>query len=137
MISAITPDGKLFLSMRTTSFDSGGVIKFLQELLSAIVGKLLIIWDGATIHRSNEIKAFLSEGATQRILLERLPAYAPDLNPDEGIWHYLKHVELGNVCCRNMADLQDKLTRATQRLAAKPELIQACFAQVGLYKFST
>lgn len=133
MISAIKPDGELFLQMQRTSFDSAGVIKFLKELLAAIEGKLLIIWDGAPIHRSKEIKSFLAEGATKRILLERLPGYAPELNPDEGIWHYLKHVELGNVCCRDMNDLGDKLTAAYQRLVNKPEIIKACFSQVGLY----
>jgi len=119
--------------MQQTSFNSAGIIKFLKELLAAIEGKLLIIWDGATIHRSKEIKSFLADGAAKRILLERLPGYAPELNPDEGIWHYLKHVELGNVCCRDMADLGDKLTAAYQRLANKPEIIKACFSQVGLY----
>lgn len=137
MISAITPKGKLFLSMQRTAFTSEDVIAFLKELLAMIPGKLLIIWDGAPIHRSKKIKQFLADGAAKRIHLERLPAYAPELNPDEGVWHYLKHVELGNVCARNLDDLGEKLSAAAQRLAAKPEIIKACFAQVGLYQSST
>jgi|SRR3954447_13409638 len=133
VISAISPEGVLYLQMQTEAFDSQAVIAFLKHLLAEIEGKLLIIWDGATIHRSQAIKDFLAEGATQRLLLERLPAYAPDLNPDEGIWHYLKHVELRNVCCPDVAVLQTKLQQATQALAAKPHIIQACFQQVGYY----
>ena len=113
--------------MQQTSFDSAGVIQFLKELLVQLQGKLLIIWDGSPIHRSQEIKSFLAAGAAKRILLERLPGYAPELNPDEGIWHYLKHVELRNVCCRDMADLGNRLTTASQRLAAKPEIVKACW----------
>lgn len=137
MISAITPKGKLFLSMQRTAFTCEDVIAFLKELLAMMPGKLLIIWDGAPIHRSKKIKQFLADGAAKRIHLERLPAYAPELNPDEGVWHYLKHVELGNVCARNLDDLGEKLSAAAQRLAAKPEIIKACFAQVGLYQSLT
>src|SRR3954465_4425951 len=101
VISAITPTGKLYLAMQPEAYDSAAVIAFLEQLLCVIVGKLLIIWDGAPIHRSQAIKTFLAAGAAERIWLERLPGYAPDLNPDEGIWHYLKHVELKNVCCHD------------------------------------
>jgi hypothetical protein len=38
----------------------------------------------------------------KRLRLERLPGYAPDVNPDEGIWAYLKYVELRNVCCTDL-----------------------------------
>ena len=69
----------------------------------------------------------------KRLPLERLPAYAPELNPDEGIWNYLKGVELKNVCCQDLADLQEKLSEATNNLSAKPEIIKACFQQVGYY----
>ncbi len=50
-------------------------------------------------------KTFGSSGAAKRLHLEQLPGYAPDLNPDEGIWNYLKRVELGNVCCRDLQHL--------------------------------
>jgi hypothetical protein len=87
VISAITPTGELYLAMQAAAYDSAAVIAFLEQLLCAIAGKLLIIWDGASIHRSRAIKAFLAAGAAERIWLERLSGYAPDLNPDEGIWH--------------------------------------------------
>jgi transposase len=137
VISAITPTGELYLAMQTEAFDSAGIIAFLEQLLSTIEGKLLIIWDGAPIHRSQAIKAFLTAGAAERIWLERLPAYAPDLNPDEGIWHYLKHVELRNVCCKDLCHLRQELTAAVERLSAKPEIIKACFAPLGNHKNST
>ena len=137
VISAVTPAGDLYWSTQDHAFRSEDVVAFLKTLLALIPGKLLILWDGAPIHRSKAIKRFLSEGAARRIHLERLPAYAPELNPDEGIWHYLKHVELSNVCTRTLDELQERLTKATQRLAAKPAIIKACFAQTGLYDFPT
>jgi transposase len=132
VISAISPEGELYLSMQEKAFDSAAVIRFLEELLARIPGKLLIIWDGAAVHRSKPLRAFLSQGGAKRIHLERLPGYAPELNPDEGVWHYLKHVEMGNVCAQDMQDLREKLQQAYRRLKAKPEIIKAFFAQAGL-----
>jgi hypothetical protein len=45
------------------------------------------------------IEDFLKRGAAKRLHLEQLPGYAPDLNLDEGIWNYLKRVELGKLFC--------------------------------------
>lgn len=131
VISAIAPDGRLYLPIQTQAFDSQDVITFLQQLLTEIEGKLLIIWDGATIHRSAAIKHFLADGAAKRIHLERLPAYAPDLNPDEGIWHHLKHGELANLCCKDLDDLAAKLQLAADNLEHKPDIVKACFQQIG------
>jgi transposase len=57
------------------------------------VGQMVVIWDESPIHRAKEIKAVLKRGATKRLHPEQLPGYAPELNPDEGIWNYLKRVE--------------------------------------------
>lgn len=133
VISAISPEGQLYLTIQEKSFDSDGVVAFLQQLLDQTSGNLLIIWDGAPIHRSQTIKDFLAAGAARRIWLERLPAYAPDLNPAEGIWHYLKHVELKNTCHHTMVELHQNLFAAAARLQRKPEIIRGCFAQIGYY----
>ena len=86
------------------------------------------------IHRSYVVKDFLSSGAATRILLERLPSYAPDLNPDEGVWNYLKRVELKNVCCRDLPHLREELRKATKRLQHKPRIIRGCINQTDLIR---
>src|SRR5574341_1510914 len=53
--------------------------------------------------------------------------YAPDLNPDEGVWRYLKHVELRNCCCLDLAHLRLELRKAIARFRHKSHLIRACF----------
>lgn len=81
VIGALTPDGRLFMQIQDHSYKGPNVVRFLHLLLRKIPGKLLVIWDGAPMHCSNVIKAFLSAGRATRIHLERLPAYAPELNP--------------------------------------------------------
>jgi transposase len=131
-ISAITPTGKLYLRKQFESYKGRDVVGFLRHLLCHIDGKLLIIWDGSPIHRSRAVKDFLSDGGADRVWLERLPAYAPDLNPDEGIWRYLKHVELRNLTSPNLAVLAHEVNKATERLRHKVKIINACFAWAGL-----
>ena len=130
-ISGITPDGRLFMQVRLASFDAVAVVGFLRVLLRKMSGPIVVIWDGAPIHRGQQIKDFLSRGAAKRLHLEQLPGSAPDLNPDEGIWNYLKRVELGNVCCGDLDQLQRKLMQAKERLCHKQEIIKSCSRQCG------
>jgi transposase len=130
-ISGITLDGRLFLQVRPASYDAHAVVGFLRVLLRKISGKIVLIWDGAPIHRAHEIKDFLKRGAAKRLHLEQLPGYAPDLNPAEGIWNYLKRVELGNVCCCDLDQLYQEIIRAKERLRHKKEIIKSCSRQCG------
>ena len=84
--------------------------------MGQIPGKLLVIWDGSPIHRGRAVKEFLASGAASRVQLERLPGYAPDLNPEEGVCKHLKCVELKNLCCQSLAELKIELRKAKKRL---------------------
>ena len=131
VISAITLEGKLLMMEQERSFKSQDVVRFLRHLLGQIPGKLLLIWDGSPIHRARAVKDFLSSGASRRLKLEQLPGYAPDLNPDEGIWKHLKYVELKNVCCQNLSELKVELRKAKERLRHKRDVILGCIRQPG------
>ncbi len=130
-MSAITSEGKLLMMEQEKAFKGKDVVRFLKHVLREIAGKLLIIWDGSPIHRSKVVKQFLADGAAARIQLEQLPGYAPELNPDEGIWSHLKHVELKNVCCQSLMELRVELRRAKERLRHKRHVILGCIRQPG------
>ena len=53
--------------------------------------------------------------------------YAPDLNPVEGAWHYLKNVELRIVYCHSMSELRFELALAIRRLCSKPRIVRSFF----------
>jgi transposase len=132
-ISAIAPTGELYLVIQDHAFKGPDVVGFLQHLLDHIPGKLLVVWDGISTHRSRAVQDFLSAGAAQRVWLEQLPGYAPELNPDEGIWSYLKGVELRNLVCLNLEHLHSELAQAVERLKQKPDVIRSCFREAGCY----
>jgi transposase len=131
VISAITPDGRLIMQMQDHAYRSEDVVRFLRLLLRKVKGQLLVIWDGSPIHRGQAIKAFLAKWAATRLHLVQLPGYAPELNPDEGIWNYVKRVELKNVCCRDVVHLATEVRKAKDRLRHKPEIIRSCVHQCG------
>jgi transposase len=130
-MSGITLEGKLLMMEQDRAFKGPDVVRFLKHALTEIPGKLLVIWDGSPIHRSRVVKEFLREGAARRVQLEQLPGYAPDLNPDEGIWKHLKYIELKNVCCTSLAELRVELRRAKERLRHKKHVILGCIRQPG------
>jgi transposase len=132
VISAITPSGRLCLSLQENAFTTEGIVEFLKKLHRQVKGKLMVIWDGAKIHQGQVLKDYLSGGAAKWLHLERLPAYAPDLNPDEGVWNYLKRVELANTCSQNLSELYLRIQDAARRLRRKRKVILGCISQAGL-----
>lgn len=130
-IGALTPEGRLFMQTQDHSYKGEDVVRFLKQLLRQIPGKLLIVWDGSAIHHCQAIKDFLARGAASRIHLERLPAYAPEFNPQEGVWNLLKRRELKNVCCKDLSQLDYELLLARARLRHRKQTLCQCFAHAG------
>jgi hypothetical protein len=76
------------------------------------------------------LRDFLRTGGTERINPAQLPSYGPDLNPDQGVWTYLKPAELKNVCCRSITELRAELCKAIARLRGKVSVIQGFTREV-------
>lgn len=131
-ISALSPEGKLSCHSQARALNSDDVVAFLEHLLREVPGCMVIIWDGAPIHRSHTIRACLANGAARRLHVERLPAYAPDLNPGEGLWQQLNGVERRHVCGVDIPHLRGELRDAVKRVRRKPRMLQGCFLGAGL-----
>jgi transposase len=129
--SAISLEGHLITQKQRTSFTGKDMVSFLKHLLSHVQGNVILIWDGASIHRGEAVKSFLATKLGKRLRLIRLPPYAPELNPDECVWGWLKR-RLGNVCCQTIESLEEELVRAIAALRRRPKLIQSFFKKVGL-----
>jgi transposase len=132
VMSGVTLQGQLFTLVRTEALTGLESVQFLKHIQYQVGVKLLAIWDGSPIHRSAAVKSFLADGGTATIHLEQLPPYAPDLNPDEGVWHLLKDVELRNLCCSDLVHLQYEFGLAIRRLRRQPHLLRTCFSGAGL-----
>lgn len=90
LIAAIAPNGRIYVAGQDRAFTGEDIVWFLTNLCSRYRKRdLLIIWDGASIHRSEAVKAFLRE-RPGRVHLELFPGYSPELNPTELVWNQLK-----------------------------------------------
>lgn len=130
-ISAITSAGDPIVHEQERAICGTDVVGFLRQPLRLFPGRSLALWDGASIHRNPDVTAFLAAGAATRLHPGHVPAYAPDLNPDEGIWRQLKDVELRNRRCQTLEELRWDLRLAVRRLRRKRHVIRGCFAQCG------
>lgn len=109
------------------------VVEFLAHLLRHMQGKVLVIWDGLPVHRSRIVKEFVAS-QQGRLQLERLPAYAPELNPVEYLWGYWKQHELPNLCPKNFGQLSQHARRALRRMRRRPALVTAFWRQAKLFE---
>lgn len=107
------------------------IIEFLGALQRQIGGKLLIVWDGAGIHKSRKVCAWLDQQAG-RIAIAFLPPYAPELNPVEAIWAYLKKNEIANLCVKSITEMSDFARRRLKSMQRRPKLIRAFWSQAEL-----
>lgn len=108
------------------------VIAFLEHLQRHIRGKLLVIWDGGPIHRSRLVRDYLDK-LKGKIWVEKLPAYAPELNPTEYVWGYFKHHELPNLCALDLVQLSQFGRKALSRMRRRPKLVSAFWKQAELW----
>jgi transposase len=90
------------------------VIPFLRHLLRCIPGRVFLFWDGLNTHRSKKTRAALAEHHA-RLRVYRLPAYAPELNPDEGLWTWMKQHALAGQCPPNLPVLEQSIRRGRRQ----------------------
>jgi transposase len=107
------------------------IIEFLGALKRQIRQKLLIVWDGAAIHRSRKLNAWLEE-LNGHITVARLPPYAPELNPVEAIWGYLKKHEIANLCLNTIGEVGQFARNRLKSMQRRPALITAFWKQAEL-----
>jgi transposase len=133
VMGGLTPQGKVYVLVRPESLNGMHTVAFLRHLVRYAGRRLLVIWDGSPIHRRAAVTEFLDSPEGQEIQVERLPGYAPDLNPwDTGGWDHLKHVELRNVVCLDLEELHLELHLAIARLRQKQHLVHSFFRAAGL-----
>jgi transposase len=114
------------------NYDTDTLIQVLGELRRFLGGeKATLLWLGLPAHRSRAMRAWLH---TQRswLVVERLPGYAPELNPTEGLWSSLKAVELANLVAPTLAEVIQQAHRGVERVRRTPHLAYSFLRHAGL-----
>ena len=111
------------------NFTQPHVVDFLRHLLRHLRGHVIVLWDKGRIHQGDPIRDVGRQ--FPRLHLEHFPAYAPELNPDEGVWALAKG-RLANGRPDDLDELLAQLTASLSRIARSPALLRACIRQSDL-----
>jgi transposase len=96
------------------------IVAYLDHLRARLRAPMTVLWDGSRIHdRAGLVKDFLA--LHPEIKTERLPAYAPEINPDELVWSWTKYGRLANLAAANTDWLFDHVIEALHYLRSHPE----------------
>jgi transposase len=123
---------RFYFRLFNGSIKSPQIVEFLKALQATIGKKLLIIWDRLQAHRSKLVRAHV-EAQHGQIMIDYLPAYAPDMNPVECIWGYLKHHAMPNYCASDLGDVAHRARSNLRSMQRRSTLVQAFWKQVDLF----
>jgi putative transposase len=126
------PGAQPLLMFQRGTVRSPQLVRFLKHLRRHVAGPVILIWDGLNVHRSAATRAYLEQQAAW-LTVHRLPGYAPELNPVEGLWAWFKGTVVPNLCPDDLSELRGVLTNGRRRLARRPALVRSFVDKAGLF----
>lgn len=134
-IIVLIPSGRsprLFLRIFQGSMKARDVLRFLKELKRHLKGKkLLLVWDGLPAHRAKIVREYLRQ-ENSWLRAERLPSYAPELNPIEYLWSAMKRKDIANRVPSGIVSLKQAVRKSGRRLS-DAALLNGFLKASGLY----
>src|SRR3954464_246211 len=114
-----------------TNAHSEDTVSFLAQLRDRVKGPMTILWDQSKIHvRSGVVKEYLAKHPA--IVTEDFPGYAPDANPDEGVWGWTKYHRLPNYAPEGPHGLRSRLCSELSSLRWRPDLLASFIRHAGI-----
>jgi transposase len=131
-VSPINQRLGLYYGLYWDNITQNEICDFLRDLLRHLPGPVIVIWDNGTPHKGRTVRKFLARH--KRLHLEALPPYAPELNPDEGVWAQAKST-LANGRPDHLGELWWHLLDIFDELARSPSCLRACVHNSELPSF--
>ena len=125
VMSAVTQRGDMRFSFIEGKMDSARFIQFLKKLRKDAGRPIIVIADNARYHHSKETQQFI-EAEADSILMAFLPAYSPELNPDEQVWNHAK-ARLSKLPVLNAKGMKQSLTSILRSIQKQKSLVQSFF----------
>jgi putative transposase len=123
---------RLFFQTREGNYNAQSLIRFLEDLKKELRGqKAVLVWDGLPAHKSEVMKEYLLQ-ERHWLTVERLPGYAPDLNPVETLWGNIQGQELANRCAEDLTEVEGAVRKGMGRVRKSAKLPFSFLNHAGL-----
>ena len=126
VISAVNARGEFWAATYDGKLNAESFVLFLQNFMKGRQGKVILVVDGHPSHRAKAVQRYL-EGMAGRLELERLPSYAPDLNPDEYVWSHMKKNGVSKKPLKQNEALRDRVEEDLLKIKADRGLVRSFF----------
>lgn len=113
----------MFRLLEGQNANSQVFVQFLSQLLQNIDGNIIVIWDRLVAHRSKVVTQWLEKNS--RIETEFFPPYAPELNPVEYLWSYLKMNGLANLAATDLEELYSESKKSLCNIRKSKNIIKS------------
>ena len=130
VIAGLTRTNCLF-RLHEGSIKKEEIVEFLKALKAHLKQPLPVIWDGLKAHRSRLVREYL-DSLDEHIQIAFLPPYAPDMNPVEYLWAWLKRHALANFFPNDLGELHATARNKLKSAPKRPSIIAACSMQATL-----
>lgn len=121
-------DGQVFAQVTTQKVTGEDTIAFLEYILGQEAGKIVMVLDNSRLHRNKLVSAFVA--GVDRLEVVFLPSYAPELNPIELLWGWMKGFWLGNRVVRSVVELFELWRDGLAVVTGLPGLLQGFFGRL-------
>lgn len=128
----ISEKARVLFSLGPGNVDSNWVMRGVRSLRQHLRGPVILLWDGLSAHLSGRTRRYL-ERQRHWLQVERLPCYAPELNPVEAMWANLSARELANLCPETLGELALHVQRGVRRIRRHPDLGHAFLKHSDLF----
>lgn len=108
------------------------VCAFLRALLRHLRGPVIVLLDNSSTHKGEPLQKLRARHP--RLRIEHFPSYAPELNPDEGVWALAKG-QLANSCPKDVKELMDDVICSIDGIRTSPSKLRGCILQSDLPSF--
>ena len=128
VVGGISWNGEIFAQATIDSMNKLGFKAFLENVLARVPGKVVMVLDNSRLHRNAEVVKFLEEN--ERLEIVFLPAYAPELNPIELLWAWVKRHWLANLVVLSVDELRGLWRDALWVVGRTPGLVRGFFGRL-------
>lgn len=124
---------RAFCTFTRGSVKKENTIRTLTHLARHVTGSIALFWDGLAQHRAKIVRTFLAKQRKRFVIVERFPAYAPELNPQEYLWASSKTKD----CAGYVPDGRDALLlqakKSIRRIQRSPDILRGALRASGLF----